>query len=104
LYLYYEIYNLGLDSKGSADYNIQLSLRRTSEGKSVLQRIGGLFGGGGSHRISIENRRTGKNRNAQDYIGMDVRNAPPGHYELSLKVTDRVTGLQTGSAVPIVLN
>ncbi|MBN2202299.1 hypothetical protein JW777_10125 [bacterium] len=103
LYLYYEIYNLGLDSKGSADYTVQFSLRRTSEGKNVFQRIGGLFGGGGSHRISIENKRTGKNRNVQDYIGMDVRSAPTGHYELSLRVTDRVSDRQVWTAVPIVL-
>lgn len=104
LYLYYEIYNLGLDPKGSADYTIQLSLRRTGEGRNVLQRIGGLFGGGGSHRISIENKRTGKSRDVQDYIGMDVRSAPPGHYELSLKVTDRVSDRQVWTALPIVLN
>ncbi len=104
LYLYYEIYNLGLDSKGSADYTVQLSLRRTGEGKTVFQRIGGLFKGGGSQRISIENKRTGKSRNVQDYVGMDVRSAPPGHYELSLKVTDRAADRQVWTAVPMVLN
>jgi hypothetical protein len=104
LYLYYEIYNLGLDSRGSTDFTVQLSLRASSEGKNVFQRIGGLFGGAKGHRISIENRRTGKNRTVPDYIGLDVRNAPPGRYELSLKVTDRTTGRQVSSAVPVTLN
>jgi hypothetical protein len=103
LYLYYEVYNLEPDAKGSTDYMVQFSLRRTNEGKNVFQRIGGLFGGGGNRRISIENRRSGRSRTAADWIGLDVRSAPPGNYELSLRVSDRNTQQEVTAVVPIAL-
>jgi hypothetical protein len=103
LFLYYELYNLGLDAKGATDYTVQVSLEQRDASKNLLKRLGGLFGGGGGYRISIQNRQTGKTSTVSDYIGFDVRKASAGTYELKLRVTDRNTRQETASSTAVTL-
>jgi GWxTD domain-containing protein len=100
LYIYYEIYNLGLDSNGNTDYNADFTLSLLEGRKNVFQK---LFGGGGKSSISIRNRRTGRTRTVADYLGFDVRKAAPGKYELKLKILDRNTRQEAASAAVVTL-
>jgi len=99
-HVYYEVYNLGLDSNGNADYSADFTLRLIEGRKNLLRR---MFGGGGKSSISIRGRRTGKTRNIADYLGFDVRKAAPGKYELNLKITDHSTGQEASSTVAVTL-
>ena len=101
LYIYYEIYNLSLDSKGNAEYNTDFTLRLLEGRKNLFQK---LFGGGGKSSISIRNRRTGSARTVADYLGFDVRGAAPGKYELELKILDRNTHQAASSMIVVTIN
>ncbi len=101
LYIYYEIYNLGLDAKGNTEYTADFTLRLLEGRKNLLQRV---FGGGGKSSISVRNRRTGKIRNVSDYLGFDVHKAAPGKYELNLKIVDRNTRQEASSTVAVTLD
>ena len=101
LFVYYEVYNLGLDSNGNAEYTADFTLRLLEGRANLLQRV---FGGGGKSSISIRSTRTGKTRNVSDYLGFDVQKAAPGKYELNLKITDRNTRQEAASAVAVTLD
>ena len=49
LYIYFEVYNLGLDSNGNTEYAADFTLRLIEGRKNLLQRV---FGGGGKSSIS----------------------------------------------------
>jgi tetratricopeptide (TPR) repeat protein len=100
LYIYYEVYNLGLDSNGNSQYDADFTLHLLEGRKNLLQQV---FGGGGKSSISVRNKRTGKTRNVSDYLGFDVHKAAPGKYELNLKIIDRNTRQESSSTVAVTL-
>ena len=48
LYIYYEIYNLGLNEKGITNYTVHFTLRQTDSGKSLFKKMTGLSAGPGN--------------------------------------------------------
>jgi hypothetical protein len=103
LYIYYEIYNLGLNGKGLTDYSVHFTLRQTDTGRSFLRKMAGLIGGAGKYRVSIQNDRSGRTRTAADYVGFDVRQASPGVYQLKLTVKDMNADRETSSSTMLTL-
>jgi tetratricopeptide (TPR) repeat protein len=103
LYIYYEIYNLGLNEKGTTNYTLHFTLRQTDSGKNLLKKMTKFLGGAGKYRVSIQNDRSGKERTVTDYLGFDVKQATRGRYELKLTVKDRNANRETSSTTLITL-
>jgi hypothetical protein len=103
LYIYYEIYNLGLSDRGVTNYTVHFTLRQTDTGRNLFKKMAGLIGGAGKYRVSIQNDRSGRTRTAADYTGFDVRQAAPGMYQLKLTVKDRNANREASSSTVIRL-
>ncbi len=103
--IYYELYGLGRDSEGFASYEVSLSVTVKS-----LTRDSGLLAGDsnplailgaladawgfsvvGDDRLELRFSRAldmkGRDR-ATEYLSLDLNQAPPGEYEITLRVYD----------------
>ncbi|MDZ7267753.1 MAG: GWxTD domain-containing protein [candidate division KSB1 bacterium] len=87
--LYFEIYNLALNEEGRAQFLLQYTVQAL-KGKSG--GFAGLFGGGDRTKISLTFERETNSRDTFEQTGLDLSAAKPGEYELTVKVTDRVSG------------
>lgn len=96
--IYYEIYNLNMNTLGQSDYTVDYkvtSLRRKESGiKKVFRSIGRIFGGGKQASVTSSYERQGDSSDQKEYISLDIRKMPAGVVELSVTVTDRIS-LQT---------
>jgi GWxTD domain-containing protein len=105
--IYYELYGLEHDREGFGSYEVSLAVTLTSlnrEGSPIggdrnpLQIIGALadawgFSPVGDNRLELRFAREldlkGRDR-ATEYHSLDLRRAPAGEYEITLKVWDRL--------------
>ncbi|NIR46732.1 MAG: GWxTD domain-containing protein [Gemmatimonadetes bacterium] len=99
VHIYYEIYGLEQDAEGFASYEVQLTVR-----VAELHREGGLaqiigdiadawgFTIAGDDRVELRFAREadmdGLDR-AVEFLSLDLQRAPPGTYEITVKIWDR---------------
>ncbi len=105
--IYYEVYGLDRDAEGFASYEVSLGVKITAldrEGtilggdRNPLAILGALadawgFSPVGDDRLELRFTREldmrGRDR-ATEYHSLDLRDAPAGDYEITLKVWDRL--------------
>ncbi|UCF63193.1 MAG: tetratricopeptide repeat protein [bacterium] len=93
LYLYFELYNLSQSENGNAFVTIDYTLSGTSRVKKKnLFNLFGLLGKPKIYSISIQNEQTYQANSAVEYLSLNVESVPPGSYDLSVKVTDTLSG------------
>ena len=93
LYLYFEIYNLGMrDSQSS--YRIKQTVQRAAGSRGIFSRIASLFSGD-SDKISITKEHQGASLVAYEYSAMDFSALAPGDYRIEITVEDLHTGQET---------
>ncbi|MFC1561468.1 tetratricopeptide repeat protein [candidate division KSB1 bacterium] len=96
LSMYFEIYNLSEDSNGNTAYTLEYTVLRdrTVQGNPVsfIRKIGRrlLFMSDGS--ISFTQERTGRDRDAVEFINIDAGNLPNAKMVITVTVTDKNSG------------
>ncbi|MFV1979721.1 MAG: tetratricopeptide repeat protein [Rhodothermia bacterium] len=83
IYLYFELYDLGLNAEGRSDYEVEASLR-------PKDKKGGFLGFGGSDKgVSVHFDGGGNFDVDYQSLILDASDQEPGLYKLSVKVRDR---------------
>ncbi|MFC2076877.1 CRTAC1 family protein [candidate division KSB1 bacterium] len=87
VHIYYEIYGLALDDKGSTNYRIESTIYERERGWTRFKR---LFGAGVERKASftVSDDRYGTHSDVMFYETMNVSKLRPGNYELVLTVGD----------------
>lgn len=100
VHIYYEIYGLELDPQEVTGYDVAISVKVTKlyrEGL-IAEFLGPLadawgFSIVGDDRVELryhrETKMTGLDR-AVEYLSLGLRDAPPGEYEVEVRVWDRL--------------
>lgn len=99
IFLYYEVYNLGRNDRGSA-YEIEIKMTLLKKGKKHAASGGGKR----EKSISIKDNRQTQSRDAVEFTSFDVSRLEPGRYELSVKVKDSASGASLDKAVEVELS
>ncbi|NOZ60555.1 MAG: GWxTD domain-containing protein, partial [Calditrichaeota bacterium] len=91
MYIYFELYNLTTDSNNQARFEIEYSVEQISGSK---KKIGNLFGllSSGKSTISTFMEREISGKDSQEYLAIDVSHLKKGRYQLTIKVTDSLSG------------
>ena len=89
IHLYFELYDLGLNSAGRSDYEVEATLRP----KEASGGIAGLFGIGGSKDgVSVRFDGGGSSSDDHQSLILDATDQPRGLYHLVVRIKDRVSG------------
>jgi len=88
IFIYYEVYHLGLDEGGESWYRVTYGVRVERARRGLL----GLFGGGRRPELWVTHERRGESREAYEYVSLDVSRLPRGEAELVVRVEDLVRG------------
>jgi GWxTD domain-containing protein len=94
LYIYFEMYNLGLSAEGRSRYQVEAMLVAKSEEGRLSQLFRRTFrrSGGGDGGVSVRFDGAGSASDEGQYFILDASTQPPGTYVLALRVKDLETG------------
>ncbi len=100
LYIYYEVYNLAQNEKGSTDFQQTIILKKKGEeGISVGKLVGSVmkfFGANDDEQqIGLTSQYQTKDKESQIYLQLDMSNYDPGNYILTVKIKDNISGKET---------
>lgn len=103
IFLYYEVYDLGRNDRGTSAYEIEIKMTQLKKNKKGLRR---LLSGGGKRKksISIKDTRQAQSQDAVEFTSFDVSRLEPGKYELSVKVKDSASGRSVDKSVEVELS
>ncbi|GEM_PF-4801176 len=99
---YYEIYNLALDAGGQSRYRLDYILEPLPENQNLASRIGTLLGvDKRKATISSSFESTGNGRMEKLYHRIEILGHPDGDYNLTLRISDRISGQNTSRQVRV---
>lgn len=105
IFLYYEIYNLGLDEEKLTNFDQEISIRIIEEDSSIgdiLNKIGEVLGiGKEGEKITLTSNYKTLERNSQIYFQLDMKNYPSGEYEIGITIKDKIGQKETSGKVLI---
>ncbi len=104
LFIYYEIYNLTKDQYGGTDYEVAYSVAEAPQDQALATRLfQGLASlvGAGRKRAVITSSVSGGgiSNDVHTYLEIDLSGLQPMTYEVTLTVTDTLTGKSATSAL-----
>lgn len=104
LYVYYEIYHLTLEahyrSRFRLDYTIMPEVKERAAVSRALTQLGKIFGlNRPGALIGSSFETTGERHDERFYHGLELLGQPPGHYRLTIRLTDRVSNQTVERAV-----
>ncbi|MBN2426323.1 MAG: hypothetical protein JXR46_02615 [Calditrichaceae bacterium] len=91
IYLYYEIYNLILDSDGIATYQVEQTVSSGNTDKSLFAKFFDLFRSKQEKIIITKEQQTTASR-TMDYTAFDFNELDSGLTEIIIKITDKNSG------------
>jgi GWxTD domain-containing protein len=108
IYVYYEIYNLALDAAGQSRYYIDYVVEQAPENKGLISRavirLGKLLGWRRqSMAIGSTFEATGGSQDEKLYQRLEILGQTAGHYNLTIRVTDRVSGQSASRRVSLAI-
>lgn len=104
LYLYFEMYNLAQEADGSTGYALEAVLVPAQDEVGGVRKVWrGVFGGKEKGGVSVGFEGRGTTSDEPHYLIMDVKDQPPGDYNLVLRVSDTVSGATTETNREITL-
>jgi GWxTD domain-containing protein len=102
VHLYYELYGLERDAQGFGSYEVQLTVRvaRLHRGGGFAEILGDIadawgFTIVGDDRVELRFSREvdlSDLDRVTEYLSLDLQTAPPGSYEITVKILDRLAG------------
>jgi len=94
---YLEIYNLGQRPDGISSFDITYTATVVEPNQGIMDKLKALMPGAERRTsISIEHSRTGSGTDFIEYLAFDLANLIPGGVELTVEVSDKISG-QTAS-------
>jgi GWxTD domain-containing protein len=97
LALLFEVYHLNFDRDDQTRYRVAYEISRKREGTGLLRRDQ-------TERSSVATQYTGSSRKTREFILIDLDTWPYlGEMEITVRVTDEVTGQNVSRALPFVL-
>lgn len=103
LYVYFEIYNLGISPHGNSDFEISLKMEReTKKGEYAIEAVrsfGRIFTGGKAESIETIYQRSGKKQMSQEQIELDLTGIEAEHSRLTVTVRDLVMNTEVANSV-----
>jgi GWxTD domain-containing protein len=98
--IYYELYGLDLDSEGFADFDISITVRvRALHREGMIDQLVGTladawgFSIAGDDRVELQYHRQmdiQERDRVIEHLTLDIHSAPPGEYEITIKIWDRL--------------
>ncbi|MEM6785624.1 MAG: hypothetical protein AAF624_18035, partial [Bacteroidota bacterium] len=85
LYLYFELYNLGLDAEGEGRYDVEAVIQKRNERRR-------LFGRSNDGAVSVRTQQRITSTDVGDFLILDTSDQEPGLYTVRVEVRDRETG------------
>ncbi len=104
VYLYFEIYNLFRDLKGSSKFTIEYTITFLKGKKKNIKNLFGIFGSGGKSSIATGIEREGKDELSVEFLAIDVSKVKSGEHELEIKITDKISGETVKKTERLFLN
>jgi len=104
IHLYFEIYNLQRDLKGSSKFTIEYTLTFLKGKKKNIKNLFGIFGGGGKSSIATTIEREGKDELSVEFLAIDVSKVRSGEHELEIRITDKMSGETVNKKAQLLLN
>ena len=104
LFIYYEIYNLTKDEYGGTDYRIDYSVAEAPQERALATRLfqglASLVGVGRKRAVITSSvPATGISRDVHSHLEIDLSGLPPMTYEITLTVTNNLTGRSASSSL-----
>jgi len=104
LYVYYEIYHLTLDANGRSSYRLDYAMAPEAENQSIVSRavvrLGKIFGLNRQRATTGSSFETSGDRETEKlHQGLEILGQPAGRYHLTIRVTDRISGLSAERTV-----
>jgi GWxTD domain-containing protein len=91
IYLYVEGYGLTPADDGYNRYAVRVTLRPKQTATGLAKLVDDLFGQQASG-VAVEFEGSARGRDLGEYVVLDASTQPPGSYDLTLRLRDRVTG------------
>ncbi|MEM1093343.1 MAG: GWxTD domain-containing protein [Bacteroidota bacterium] len=85
LYLYFELYNLGLNEGGEGRYDVEAVIQKRTERRR-------LFGRRDDSAVSVRTQQRISSTDVGDFLILDTSDQEPGLYTVRVEVRDRETG------------
>ena len=99
-YVYFEVYNLALNSEHRTDYAIEYELNCLTPQTSFLER---MFGLGKKSSITVRSPRQGNDDWSGENVALDVQQLEPGQYDLRVRLTDNVRHTSVSRSIRLEL-
>jgi len=101
LYLYYEIYNLKLNTNKLTDFEQKITIQRKEEGGVInsLLSVVGLDKEG--KKIALTSKYQTQEKDPQMYLQLDMSKYEPGEYLVTVSIKDIVTGKEVSNQTEI---
>ncbi|MFZ5518675.1 MAG: GWxTD domain-containing protein [Candidatus Zhuqueibacterota bacterium] len=94
IHVYFEIYNLTLDSGGNSNFEVSYTVKTIEPRRSFWQKTLGsiprIFSGQEKSVVTSASYRSGNSTEAIEYIAFDLTNLENGVTELLIKITDNL--------------
>jgi GWxTD domain-containing protein len=108
IYIYYEVYNLALDVNGRSQYRLDYAVEPRQESKGLIGRTAVRLGkilGWNRQNVTIGSsfESAGNRREEKLYQSVEILGQTAGHYHLTVRVTDRVTGQSVSRRVALTI-
>jgi GWxTD domain-containing protein len=94
LYLYYEVYNLGMNNENVTDFEqkitIQEAKNQSAFGETVNSVLNFIGLGKKDEEITLSSKYQTSEKNSQMYLQLDMNKSKPGKYIISVTVFDNI--------------
>jgi len=101
--VYFEVYNLSADDYGLSAYDVTYRIRSEGRGGALAKALAGagrfLGLGRQGEDVAVSFEQGAKGRESASYLTLDVAEAGPGRYLLTVEVKDRRTGATASKGV-----
>ncbi|MDT8324546.1 MAG: GWxTD domain-containing protein, partial [Bacteroidota bacterium] len=102
--VYFEVYELGLDSNGNTDFDLQITMTAQEGGGSIFDALTTLLeplGIGGRDALTTTTGYITAGPQAQLYLQLDLRAYDAGMYDLRVRIDDHVRSSSIEQSIPL---
>ena len=100
---YYEIYNLSQYVDGSTSYDVNIAITVYEPNVSLRNALKNLMPGRTEKvEVSFKNSRSGKTRDAVEFISLDVSSVMPGSAQIKIEVIDNISKKKTYKTLDVL--
>ena len=101
MYIYFELYNLTPDERGTTSFEVSYGLTRLKQ--QGVRRLLKIFGGGKKPATSVTVERLGDTPDTREFLSLDLSRAGAGEFMLKVKVRDIHAGTEREETMELVL-